>query len=113
MNEALGGDDFAIDEFPPHHFAVRGLHAVVEDAARAEIDLARQHLESLGSPPVLQVLALGERFPHETAWRIEDARDDERVLRRAPGGARAWAAARGHLSLLRVALIKTERSGFL
>src|SRR5207302_11265799 len=73
--------DLAIGELAPHVAAVGRRHAVVEDAAGTQIDLAGVHLEAFRPPPLLQALGLGPRLPHALARRVEDARDLEGLHR--------------------------------
>src|SRR5208283_15846 len=73
--------DVAIGELAPHRRAVRRLHAVVVDAADAQIHLRGDDGEALRPPPMLHALRIGEALPHQIAWRVEHARDDEILAR--------------------------------
>lgn len=78
-DQPLRSLDLAVDEPAPPVAAVGRRHAVVEDAAGAQVDLAGVHLEACWPPPLLQALGFGPRLPHPVARRIKDARDNELV----------------------------------
>src|SRR6478672_13565814 len=77
VDHALGLDDLAIDEAAPHLLTAWRTHAVMEHAARAEIERAGDPGEALRPPPLFQALKLAVRLPYEIARRIEHAGDDE------------------------------------
>src|SRR3954471_2293714 len=65
--------DFAVDKAAPHVRPVGRGHAIKEQAARAQVDLAGMDLEAGGTPPLLEPIGLGPRLPYLVAGRIEYA----------------------------------------
>src|SRR5215218_9125047 len=80
-DDPLGHHDLAKYALGPDLAALGRSHAVVRDAARAEIDLAERRREALRTPPAHEVLRLGPRLEHELARSVEHARDDKLLLR--------------------------------
>src|SRR5881296_3697273 len=78
--------DLAIDAPQPMVGALGRAHAEAIDAARADVHRAGWDREAFRAPPARKVLRLGPNLEHEAGWRIQDARDDEYLLRRFRGG---------------------------
>ena len=69
--------DLLVGELAPHLVAIVGAHAVVEDAARAQIQRQHAQLKPHGTPPLGQALRLDPRLKHQFARRVERVRDDK------------------------------------
>jgi hypothetical protein len=76
-DDPLGLNNFAKDKPAPHFKAVRGPHAVVKYATRAEFQPFDKDVEAFRSPPLRQALGIGPGLEDEIAWRIEDTSDYE------------------------------------
>jgi hypothetical protein len=66
------GTNLAIGKQAPHRRAVRRRHAVVVGAADAQIHFRVDDGEALRAPPVFHVLRIGEAFPQQLAWYVEN-----------------------------------------
>ena len=83
--------DLAIAALEPVVDAFGRTHADPKEAARPNVRLLRRYREAARrSLPVLQVLGIGPTFEDEFTRRIEQARDDQLILRRF-GAALAFA----------------------
>src|SRR5690606_34364529 len=58
---------------------IDALHAVEPGSALTEIHLAHRQLPAARAPPVLQVLAVAERFEHQVTGSVELALEDHGV----------------------------------
>ena len=63
QNDTIRRRDFTKDLPAPHDLTIRILHAVVVDAADAEIHVRLDDLDARRAPPLRHVLRLGEAFP--------------------------------------------------
>lgn len=89
-NEAVGREDFAVDEFAPHFLAVGHAEAVEELAAGAEVHVAEADGAAFGSPPAAKVIGVGPSGEDEFAGGVEHAGDGEAVVRARVRGIGSW-----------------------
>jgi hypothetical protein len=79
-NQPFLRHDFAEDELAPHVLAVGAPEAIVECAARPEIELHRHDVEPCRPPPFAEMFGLGPGLPHPPSRRGVGALDDELKL---------------------------------
>src|SRR5262245_14093134 len=92
--------DLAIQEPPPPLRAVGEPHAVVEEAARPQLQVGHLDGAALRAPPRLELVGFCPRLPGQRERSIEDAGDDEGGVR----GRRDLTCR--HLSVLSVSLLE-------
>src|SRR6185437_1502500 len=72
--------DLAIQEAAPYLLLPRKVHAVVEEAAGAELELHHRDDAAFRAPPQSDPLGLAPAFPHKIARRGEAAADRQHVV---------------------------------
>src|SRR6187549_2034497 len=77
-NEPRRRNDLAIDCATPHELPVRGLDAVVRQAAGPEVHFHQVRDKTLWPEPPAEVRGLGPHLPHCLAGGVELAADDKR-----------------------------------
>src|SRR5690606_17681777 len=78
-DQPLGRDHLAEDPLAPKFEAVGGPQAIMEDASGLEIDRGMTDRESLGSPPLQQMLALRPNLEDPPARRIDGAAEGKNL----------------------------------
>ena len=76
-NDPFRRFDLLVGELAPHLVAIVGTHAVVEDAARLQVQRQHAQFKADGTPPLGQALRLHPRLEYQFARRVEGLRDDK------------------------------------